>query len=297
LHLSPVSVNRKLSSLRRYFTWASEQGLIKSDTQVLSDSRLKTAVFIPVSAESIPQTEEQTPETYSGFAPVRVAQKSRRGIGLLADALIIIPLASAFNQISHASWVARGKPVFESSPEAFGFQKTSDYAGNVKNLPKSFYAPTEISIANFPTYRKALHKARYSRPNWYIKYHSYPFTSYLHLGVLMIAVVGLAYVLFINLDKSSRNDVVLGTVTFDSPRLLSYQGRITDQKGNPIDATTNLRMTIYRSENSTGSALLWQEVISATPGPNGVFNVVLGKNTPIRENFFPKTLRSFSELL
>ena len=69
-------------------------------------------------------------------------------------------------------------------------------------------------------------------------------------------------------------------------RNLSFQGRLTDAQGTPIDSGTNLRMTIYDSETATGAALLWQEVVHATPDSDGIFNVLLGKNTPIPQSLF-----------
>ena len=294
MQLSPVSVNRKLSSLRRYTLWLKEQGFIRQDIEVLNNPRLMPILPIPLSS---PKKSEKTPvstaKTYSKFPPLRLVQKMHFGLGEIFDLLIITQLAKIMNKADYAIWNMKGNPIFEKSSQkktAIASGKTSSGLRDVKNVPKSKYAPTKISTANFPIHRKILHKLRYSRPGWYRKYHSFIFTSYFHFAILMFVASLFSYILFSNLDnnkhESQKNVAVLGAVPSAPNRILSFQGKLTDTKSNPINDTTLLRMSIYSNEKASGSALLWQEVNRATPDKDGIFNLVLGRNTPIPQSVF-----------
>jgi site-specific recombinase XerD len=291
LSLSPVSVNRKLSSLRRYISWAKEQGIIKNDKEVLILN--EPQAFIPL---VIPTPTAKTQEiinpavTYSKFPPFRFIQKSKIGAIIIFDTILIAPLALLFTKLDTIAWIAKGKPVFESriikSPIASILDPLQKPTGPVKNIPKSFYAPTKISVTQLPIHRQIYHKARYSRPEWYRKYHSYTFVSYLHFSILMLTVILFGYLIFLNSDSKAKNEAVLATPPVVPNRILSFQGRITDESGVPVDSGANLRMAIYESQDASGSALLWQEVVFAAPDTDGIFNVILGQNTVIPQSLF-----------
>lgn len=287
IHLSPVSVNRKLSSIRKYTSWASEAGIINLDIQVLNNPKLITPIFIPEVQEINEEIDPDLSKEYSKFPPIRLFQKLGHGSKLILESLLIIPIAAAMSQIEHAIWVATGKPVFKDakgkSVDALG--TSIGQTKNIKNIPKSFYAPTEISTANFPLHKKIIHQIKYSRPNWYKRYHNKSFAPYLNFTILIVTIISFAYILFLN-SSGSKNDSVLGTVTTSADRVLAFQGKISDANGKALNSETSLRMAIYSNQKASGSALLWEEVTTASPNNEGVFNVVLGKNTPIPQNIF-----------
>ena len=217
LRLSPTSVNRKLSSLRSYTNWAREHGLIKPDNQlnVLNEPELTIPLVIPVS--QMYETKSGSNKTeYSNFPPFRLLQKSSKGMALFFDALIIAPIAILLTQFDKAIWVAKGRPVFESkelkSPVASILTPLQPPTGPVKNIPKSYYAPTHISVAGFPAYKKAWHHLRYTRPEWYIRYHSYAFVSYLHFSILMLVVIIFGYMIFLQQDHKAKSEAVLAAL-------------------------------------------------------------------------------------
>jgi len=71
------------------------------------------------------------------------------------------------------------------------------------------------------------------------------------------------------------------------PRILSFQGRLTDNSDNPITSATPLRFAIYDDLSATGgSHLLWQEVDSVAPDQDGIFNTLLGNNAAIPPDLF-----------
>jgi hypothetical protein len=68
------------------------------------------------------------------------------------------------------------------------------------------------------------------------------------------------------------------------PKLINYQGMLTDAEGNPIDGARNLTFRIY--DDTTGSgALQWSETQSGVQVNQGLFNVVLGKSTALNLAF------------
>ncbi len=288
LLLSPASVNRKLSSLRRYSNWATEHELIRSNIQVLNESRLDDKLIIPAFTPNLTEENVSKDIKYSSIPPVRIAQKSNIGLKLAAETLLVTPFAAALSQADKAIWIAKGKPVFEQNAKStFNTFANTQNNFSVKNISKSTYSPSSISTEGMPVHKKIIHISRYSRPNWYKRYHSYTFVSYFHLSLLMLTVILFSYLLLSRVNSVNQKSLsVLGSNPSTASRVLTFQGRITDASGQAINYETNLRMGLYKNAVASGSALLWQEVIPATPNADGIFNVVLGKNTPIPQNLF-----------
>src|SRR6266403_2383491 len=70
--------------------------------------------------------------------------------------------------------------------DSFVTQRHQAGFGSITNVPKSLYAPLEISTKGFPLHAKIIHYIRYTRPKWYRTYHSYTFVHYLHFAVFMV---------------------------------------------------------------------------------------------------------------
>ena len=119
--LSPVSINRKLSSLRRYVSWLNEKKIIQTEIPI-NDLRAVLAKEISIAIEP---TQEITPPeasledlkelatlgakeekqvVYSKFPPLRLIQKSTRGITLLLDVLILLPIIRMITSGKYAFW-------------------------------------------------------------------------------------------------------------------------------------------------------------------------------------------------
>jgi len=64
------------------------------------------------------------------------------------------------------------------------------------------------------------------------------------------------------------------------PQTISYQGVLTDASGEPVTAA-GVKLTFRIHTNPNNSAVLWQEVHDNVPVENGVFNVILGSQTPL----------------
>lgn len=74
-------------------------------------------------------------------------------------------------------------------------------------------------------------------------------------------------------------------VAADIPRLINYQGILTDSGGLPLDGPHNLTFKIY-PDTTQGAAALWTEVHTGVPVNGGLFNVILGGTTALSDDLF-----------
>ncbi len=79
-----------------------------------------------------------------------------------------------------------------------------------------------------------------------------------------------------------------------SPRLLNYQGYLTDTLGNPI-ANPSVSMTFGIWSLSGGGAQIWYETQNVNVA-KGIFSVLLGSVTPIPDSVFTKGTDRWLEL-
>lgn len=68
------------------------------------------------------------------------------------------------------------------------------------------------------------------------------------------------------------------------PRLISYQGMLTDDAGIPLDGSFDLTFSIYR--DSTGGTALWTETHTEVSVQDGLFNAILGSSASIPDSVF-----------
>lgn len=78
---------------------------------------------------------------------------------------------------------------------------------------------------------------------------------------------------------------VVGSSSATPPQMITYQGILTDNAGTPLSGTHNLVFKIYR-DSTAMIPILWSETHSGVPVTNGLFNVILGRSTPIPVNVF-----------
>lgn len=348
---SPTSVNRKLSALRKFFTWAAEEGIIKTKPVIESAALLYTQKPIPAEAEHINEvplsisnsietsrnitgmhTEEVGPEPlfnteerfeareetlqknkYSRIPQLRLMQKLVGLSSLAFDLVLTIPIAEIGTKFTYLQWLLHGKPIFQAQEiitqgvESVSRMRTNTAANArrkiliiqkqaaaarkrslfpIRNIKKEFYAPLSISVSNLPWNKKLLHHLRHTRPQWYRKYHSYPVVHYFHFAILVIFMSIIGFLFYQKFFDQPHQQPILAALPASPPRILSFQGRLTNVTDTPITAATTMRFGIYTSETATGSALLWEEVDTVSPDADGVFSVLLGKNTTISQSLF-----------
>ena len=72
-----------------------------------------------------------------------------------------------------------------------------------------------------------------------------------------------------------------------TPRMINYQGFLTDTLGNPVNINS-LSMNIAIYDQETGGHQLWVESQSPTV-EKGIFSILLGSETPIPDSIFTKS--------
>ena len=62
------------------------------------------------------------------------------------------------------------------------------------------------------------------------------------------------------------------------PQMINYQGKVTDDQGNPLNGNYDMIFSIY--DALTGGNQLWSETQPEVSVENGIFSVLLGSTTP-----------------
>jgi len=80
-----------------------------------------------------------------------------------------------------------------------------------------------------------------------------------------------------------------------SPKLLNYQGYLTDTLGNPIN-NSSLSLSFAIFDSPSGGSQKWAETQSSVSVDKGIFNVLLGSVTPIQDSVFTASTNRWLEL-
>ncbi|MBI4096558.1 MAG: site-specific integrase [Candidatus Levybacteria bacterium] len=302
---SPLTVNRKLSSLRGYVAWAEKQGFISSGhPEFLPANALHRQVQAGISGSPAIRQDSLQPNemlkspkrtflsgggavqydketNYSPFPPFRLAQKTIKGADLLFDNLLILPIIETIEIIRYLFWKSTGKKVFTKNVIP---NKASN---DITNIKKEFYAPFDISVNYFPIHKKIWHYLKYSRPKWYKRYHSYSITHYFHFAILIVLASGIGFGIYNSIfADAQRQNAILGVASSAPPRILSFQGKLADFQSNPIINPTNILFSIYSSIDAPEKDFLWQESSLVKPDSDGAFSMLLGRNNSISDSIF-----------
>jgi hypothetical protein len=80
-----------------------------------------------------------------------------------------------------------------------------------------------------------------------------------------------------------------------SPRLLNYQGYLTDTLGNPI-TNPSLSLSFAIFDNPSGGSQKWSETQGSVSVDKGIFNVLLGSVTPIPDSVFSNSTSRYLQM-
>ena len=78
--------------------------------------------------------------------------------------------------------------------------------------------------------------------------------------------------------------ILSAPILADVPGLINYQGTLTDDDGVALDTTVAMTFAIYT--DSTGGGKVWFEIQPAVVVSQGLFNVMLGRISPIPDTVF-----------
>lgn len=292
-HLNPSSINRKLSSLRNYLSWMEKKDIVINNLPLSSHQPQKS--YINESANI--GFADQVRNNRNLHEDLDLNQDYAQPIFIrIIDKTVVIPLLFMLHKMKMAGKILNESEVFVKAKavEAPRVNKVIRFnisqfikRHHIRNLPKAMYAPFAISTKDWPAHKKLYFHIRYTRPKWYKAYHSYPISTYLHLGVLVIFTSIFGYSIYSSIyGDLNRQSPAFASPNPPPPRKLVFKGKLTDVNNYPITAETPLRFGIYNDQFATGSALLWQEVQNITPDSEGKFSAELGKYSELNSALF-----------
>ncbi len=278
LNLSPLSINRKLSSIRKFVEWAySEKRITGNFLKRANDLPQPRQPLITLkNIESAPKGDIDLASElkYSGIPPFRLFQRVLRDLDKLLDKMV--------DSLSFADFF------FEDKEKIFRANVTKipriQDPLKISNISKSFYDPLSVSLKHLSFPQKIIYMIRFNRPKWYLRYHSYPIVHYIHFAIFVVVMTIIGLIIYQNTLGGYTS--VLGTSINPPPRVLSIKQRLLDSSGNPITSPSDVRFAIYDDKEASGSSLLWEEVDRVNPDEDGVFNVVIGQTKLIPPYIF-----------
>ncbi|MDO8340418.1 MAG: site-specific integrase [Candidatus Woesebacteria bacterium] len=145
-----------------------------------------------------------------------------------------------------------------------------------KNSPYRFIQELILNkLDSKPRLQDVFHKVFFNRPNWYKRYHSYPVATYIHIAILVLITSISGYAIYDQIFKNAGKLSAYPTALETPNRFLSFQGRLTDNLGNPKIVATNLVFKLYDAD--TAGTTLWDSTTcSITPDGDGIFSTLLG---------------------
>ncbi len=108
----------------------------------------------------------------------------------------------------------------------------------------------------------------------YYKYNSFSLTPYFHLALLVLATTTMAFLGYNQVIKNAKPSSAATSLT-PPKRQLSFQGRLSDSGGTPINTSVNVSFKLWNNI-SAGSQLYTTGTCSVTPDAEGIFNTLIG---------------------
>jgi len=159
--------------------------------------------------------------------------------------------------------------------------------------------PQKVDISNYKLHQKVIHHIKNTRPEWYRRYHERDWTNTLHTVIMVLFAIAVGSLFFYseiirpNLEQTQKElSEELGNVlaAAEPPRILSFQGRLTDDNNVPVSGPTSITFRIWNQESGgdegtctgqVGEECLWksQDPRSVDPDQNGIFSVILGSGS------------------
>jgi len=132
-------------------------------------------------------------------------------------------------------------------------------------------------LAGIPKLQKLAYHAFYTRPKWYNSYHNLPIASYFNYAILILLMSSLGFGVYNQFFKTASGSLAYPTTLTTAGRFLSFQGRLTNNLGNPIITSTGLVFKLYNVD--TGGAALWNSnSCTISPDTDGIFSTLLGSS-------------------
>ncbi|HUD44183.1 MAG TPA: site-specific integrase [Patescibacteria group bacterium] len=289
--IAPATINRKLSSLRKYVYFLSRFYPNQINPIIVSNvphsSGAETTNFannlIASNVTAAVQQVNNAP-SYSRFPPLRLTQKIGQGMDYLFNSVVIEPLTNCVLTFQYLGWLISGKRLFEPSEQINPYfnvyiqAKKRNSAKRIKTLSPAFFAPIDLNT------NKQSHNIIYKCFKRYQKLLKNPLLAYANFCLITLIIVGISTYVYVVLNPQNPFHQVLGAS--NAARLVSFSGKLLDKYQQPITQPTLVRFGIYNDSTASGSALLWQDVESVKPASDGTFNITLGYDQSLPSSLF-----------
>ncbi len=241
LGLSPASVNRKLSTLRKYLSFAYTQGLAAPNTEEkFNHFNVETAKIEPRAHGN------EVGKSLSSLDAFRIISSSVHHT--IAPLRLIDHITQPYSHFEE-------RLAFHFATKAKQFKRVfPSLLPSSSNMIKPLLKMVDLYQKN-PVFR---------------------FTT-LSLFFLGITATGtIAYMKFYYHPRLT--DEILGIQNANT-RVLSYSGTLTNTDGSPITSPTSIGFKLYTEQN--GENYFWHEQHTVTPTNTGLFQVNLGNKTSL----------------
>jgi hypothetical protein len=158
--------------------------------------------------------------------------------------------------------------------------KTHDLKNNLNKILKTspYRLMQERIITKLdarPKLQGLFQKIFFNRPNWYKTYHSYPVANYIHIAILVLFCTVAGYAFYDQVINTAEQSLAYPSTPTAPNKYLSFQGRLTNNLGNPITVAKDITFKLYTA--SSGGTTLWDSTAcSITPDSDGIFSTLLG---------------------
>ncbi len=106
-------------------------------------------------------------------------------------------------------------------------------------------------------------------------YHPLSFTSYFVFSLIVILCSALGFAFYQQIFRQAKPELAYPTTLNPPARILSFQGRLTDSAGTPIETAIDFVFRLYDAETE-GNVLWTSNTCSIDPDQDGIFSVRLG---------------------
>ncbi len=118
-----------------------------------------------------------------------------------------------------------------------------------------------------------------TQKHFFTRYSTSPAVKYVGfvLGVVSLALLGTG--LYMRFFINTRSPLAFSSAPVQAGRTISFQGRLTDTLGNPINAPINMTYNFY-TQSTGGSPISGStRVCTANPDQDGIFSNLIGDDT------------------
>lgn len=287
--LSDSSINRKMSSIRKYFDFLGKP-LVE---EPITPSNEISSLLL----EDLVNDNSELPiRQYSSFLPFKLAQKTADSYSNLEEKTAgLFVKETGHSNLDAGNQKLEDRSLRERLNQSSNLKhqnQASNFQSQASNPPSSGLTAYSKKTPPAPdsAVGKIFHTFRHKRPAWYHAYHSYSVTHYFHMALVILcgAIASVAAY------QTYYNPTNKQSYAAESNRLIPFTGRIQSARGETIPDHQAITFSIYTDPQDSTNALLWKETQpSVKINPDGTFTTLVGSSSEIPEKLFQENENMF----